>query len=157
MGRMKTFREKLSEAKDLPRIEPIPDGMTRQWGSGTMVLPAPHEVKDLMQRVPKGRLTTINQIRQVLAHRHGATHACPIVTGIMARIVAGAAGEDEADGRKRVTPYWRTLKAGGELNAKYPGGLTGQRKRLESEGHEVVAKGKRLFVRQYERALVKHE
>ena len=74
MGRKKTFREKLSEAKDLPRIEPIPDGMTRQWGSGTMVLPAPHEVKDLMQRVPKGRLTTINQIRQVLAHRHGATH-----------------------------------------------------------------------------------
>jgi len=157
MGKKKTFCEKLSDNKDLPRTEPIPEGMTKQWGKGTMVLPAPYEVHDLMRRVPKGKLTTINQIREALARRHGATHACPIVTGIMARIVAGAAGEDEADGKQRVTPYWRTLKAGGELNAKYPGGLKGQRKRLESEGHELVAKGKRLFVCGYERVLVEYD
>ncbi len=157
MRRKRTFREKLAEAKDLPRIEPIPEGMARQWGNGTMVLPAPHEVNDLMRRVPKGKLTTINQIRETLARRHAATHACPIVTGILARIVAGAAGEDEAEGKKRVTPYWRTLKARGELNAKYPGGLAGQRKRLKAEGHEVVAKGKRLFIRDYERALVEYD
>jgi alkylated DNA nucleotide flippase Atl1 len=155
MRRKKTFREKLADDKDLPRIEPIPEGMVRQWGKGTMVLPAPGEVDDLMRRVPKGRLTTINQIREVLARRHGTTYACPIVTGILARIAAGAAGEDEADGRKRVTPYWRTLKAGGELNAKYPGGLAGQRARLEAEGHRVVARGKRLFVSDYERALAR--
>jgi len=155
MRRKKTFREKLADDRDLPRIEPIPEGMTRQWGEGTMVLPAPREVNDLMRRVAKGRVTTINQIREVLARRHGTTHACPIVTGILARIAAGAAGEDEADGRKRVTPYWRTLKAGGELNAKYPGGVAGQRARLEAEGHRVVARGMRLFVNDYERALAR--
>lgn len=153
MPRRKTFREKLAEDKDLPRIEPIPEGMARQWGEGTMVLPAAWEVADLMRQVRKGKLITINGIRDVLARRHGATHACPIVTGIMARIVAGAAGEDEMEGKKRVTPYWRTLKAGGELNVKYPGGLKTQRARLEAEGHEIVARGKRLFVRDHERAL----
>ncbi len=153
MRRAKTFREKLGDDKDLPRVEPIPEGMARQWGEGTMVLPAPSEVADLMRRVRKGKLITINDIREVLARRHGTTHACPIVTGIQARIVAGAAGEDEREGKERVTPYWRTLKAGGELNPKYPGGLEGQRERLESEGHEVVARGKRLFVRDHEKAL----
>lgn len=153
MPRSKTFREKLAEHKELPRIEPIPEGMARQWGEGTMVLPAAWEVADLMRQVRKGKLITINDLRDVLARRHAATHACPIVTGIMARIVAGAAGEDEMEGKKRVTPYWRTLKAGGELNAKYPGGLEAQRARLEAEGHEIVARGKRLFVRDHERTL----
>ncbi|UCG85463.1 MAG: MGMT family protein [Gemmatimonadota bacterium] len=157
MHRKKTFREKLADDKDLPRIERIPEGMVRQWGEGTMVLPAPLEVDGLMRRVGKGRLTTINQIREVLARRHGTTHACPIVTGILARIAAGAAGEAEAEGVKRVTPYWRTLKAGGEVNAKYPGGLEGQRARLEAEGHRVVARGKRLFVEDYESALARLE
>ena len=66
-------------------------------------------------------MITINQIREKLATRHKATIACPIVTGILARISAGAAGEDEMDGKKRITPYWRTLKSNGELNPKYPG------------------------------------
>jgi len=56
--------------------------------------------------VPKGKVTTINEIRECLARRHHATVACPIVTGIHARIAAGAAGEEEAEGKKRVTPYW---------------------------------------------------
>ena len=157
MRRKKTFREKLADAKDLPRVEVIPDGMRRQWGEGTMVLPAPREVADLMASVPRGRVTTINQIREALARRHGATTACPIVTGILARIVAGAAGEEEAEGREDVTPYWRTLKARGEVNAKYPGGLESQRARLESEGHELVMRGRRLFVKDHERELVSLE
>jgi alkylated DNA nucleotide flippase Atl1 len=157
MRRKKTFREKLTEDKGLPRIVPISDGMSRTWGKGTMVLPAATEVADLMRSVPNRKLITINQIREVLARRHGASQACPIVTGIMARIVAGAAGEEEAEGKKRVTPYWRTLKTGGELNAKYPSGLEGQRQRLESEGHQVVARGKRMFVKAHELSLVRVE
>jgi len=53
----------------------------------------------------------------------------------------------------RVTPYWRTLKAGGELNPKFPGGVAVLRARLEAEGHVVEARGKRLFVVDHERAL----
>ncbi len=157
MGKKKTFREKLAENRDLPRVEPIPEGMSRQWGEGTIVIPAPREVDEIMRRVRKGKLITINQIREIVARRHGATIGCPMTTGILARIAAGAAGEEEAEGKKRVMPYWRTLKSGGELNAKYPGGVKGQRSRLESEGHEVIARGSRLFVRDYEKSLARIE
>lgn len=151
----RSFRDKLADSKDLPRVQPLTGGMERRYGPGTIVLPAPSEVDELMRRVPRGRVTTINEIRESLARRHGATVACPIVTGIHARIAAGAAGEDEADGKKRVTPYWRTLKGDGELNPKYPGGAEGQRRWLESEGVEVVARGKRLVVRDAERLMAR--
>jgi alkylated DNA nucleotide flippase Atl1 len=155
MKKKRSFRAKLADAKDLPRVQQLTGGMERRYGPGTIVLPAPSEVDALMRKVPRGKVTTINQIREFLARRHNATVACPIVTGIHARIAAGAAGENEADGKKRITPYWRTLKGNGEVNAKYPGGLSGQRRRLEREGLEVVDRGDRLFVRDYEKSLVK--
>jgi len=54
-----------------------------------------------------------------------------------------------------ITPYWRTLKAGGELNPKFPGGLAVLRSRLQAEGHTVVARGQRLFVAEYTKRLVR--
>lgn len=150
----KTFRQKLADPKDLPRVEEIPPGMRKRFGEGTILLPAPREVDELMKGVPRRRVTTINQIREALAARHGATVTCPIVAGILARVAAGAAGEEEAEGKERVTPYWRTLKAKGELNPKYPGGIEGQQARLEAEGHEVVQRGKRAFVIDFEDACV---
>ncbi len=120
-----------------------------------MVIPAPREVDEVMRRVPRGRLITVNQIRAALARKHRVDTACPITTGIFASIAARAAGEDEAEGRRRVTPYWRTLKGSGEMNPKYPGGLAEQKKRLRAEGHEIVMRGKRAFVAEPERRLVK--
>jgi len=154
MKKKRSFREKLADPKDLFRVQKLAGGMRQRYGPGTIVLPAPTEVDALMRKVPRGRVTTINAIRECLAKRHNATVACPIVTGIHARIAAGAAGEDEADGKKRITPYWRTLKTNGEINGKYPGGPSGQRRRLEQDGLEVVERGVRLFVRGYEKLLV---
>ena len=36
---------------------------------------------------------------------------------------------------------------------KYPEGIDGQKLRLEAEGHKVIQKGKRWFVRDYEKKL----
>lgn len=155
MARKKTFKEKLADSKDFPRVEKISGGMIKKWGEGTIVIPAPWEVDELMKKVPKGKLITINQIRVALATRHKATISCPIVTGIHARIAAGAAGEDQEQGKKRVTPFWRTLKGDGEVNPKYPGGLDEQCARLQKEGHTVIKKGRRFVVQDYEKALVK--
>jgi hypothetical protein len=47
--------------------------MTRIWGTGTLCVPAPLEVDEIMRSVPKGRLITINQIREIVARRHGTT------------------------------------------------------------------------------------
>lgn len=153
----KSWAEKLADDKDFPRVEPLTGGMRRTYGPGTIVIPRPREVDELMRRVPRGRLVTINDLREVLARRHGATVACPICTGIFARVAAGAAGDEEAAGRVRVTPYWRTLRGAGELNPKYPGGLAEQARRLEAEGHRVVARGAKRAVADYEDSLVSVE
>jgi hypothetical protein len=153
MAKRKSWREKLADDKDLPKVVPITGGMTSRWGSGTVAIAAPREVDAIMKRVPKGKLITINEIRALVAAKHGATVGCPITTGIFAWIAAHAAAEAAADGETRITPYWRTLKSGGELNPKYPGGVAGLKKRLHDEGHRFVSKGRRTLVADYEQRL----
>lgn len=153
MKKRKSWREKLADDKGLPKTGPIEGKLSTRWGTGTMVIPAPREVDEFMRQVPRGKLTTINELRAALARKHRVTIGCPITTGIFAWIAAHAAAEAEAEGRKRVTPYWRTLKLGGELNAKYPGGIPALKRRLVAEGHRVTKKGKRFLVADYEQAL----
>ena len=150
----KSWREKLADNKGLPKTGHIEGKMTTRWGTGTMVIPAPTEVDELMRRVPKGRLVTINELRAALAKKHRVDIACPITTGIFSWIAAHAADESAREGMKRITPYWRTLKTGGELNPKYPGGIPALSKRLRSEGHKIVQRGKRTLVADFEKSLV---
>jgi alkylated DNA nucleotide flippase Atl1 len=155
MAKRKSWTEKLHDSKGLPQVEEITDKMSKRWGTGTVVIPAPIEVDELMKRVPEGKVTTINEIRAALARKHGATIGCPITTGIFAWIAAHAAEEQREKGERTTTPYWRTLKAGGEVNEKYPGGVEAQKKFLEKEGHRVVQKGKKYVVADYEKSLAK--
>ena len=105
----------------------------------------------------KGKLIIINQIRLMLARKHKATIGCPITTGIFAWIAAHAAEEAAEQGKKRITPYWRTLKTGGELNPKYPGGVEVQSARLREEGHIIEpGRGKKPpKVKGFEKHLIK--
>ena len=155
MAPKKTWCEKLQDSKDLPRVEKITERMSKRWGIGTVVIPAPIEVDELMRRVPEGKLTTINHIREALAQKHKATIGCPITTGIFASIAARAAEEQKQKGQSNVTPYWRTLKVGGVINEKYPGGTEEQKKLLTKEGHKVAQKGKKFVVVDYEKSLMK--
>ena len=150
-----TWSEKLNDHKGLPKVEQISDNMSKRWGIGTLVIPAPIEVDEFMRKVPKGKVTTINEIRAALAKKHDATIGCPLTTGIFAWVVAHAAEERRQKGESNITPYWRTLKTGGLLNDKYPGGAETQRELLESEGHMIIQKGKNSFVQNYEKRLAK--
>jgi alkylated DNA nucleotide flippase Atl1 len=150
----KSWRGKLADTKGLPRVEKITEKMSKRWGEGTVVIPSPLEVDEIMKKVPKGKVITIHEIRSLLARKHGATIGCPITTGIFAWIAAHAAEEEASEGRKRITPYWRTLKTEGILNEKYPGGIEGQRRKLESEGHRILKKGKKFIVENLPRALI---
>lgn len=149
----KSWQEKLADSKDLPKVGKI-EGKSN-WGTGTFVVPAPLEVDALMRSVPKGKLATLDELRKVLARKHGTDMACPLTTGIFSWIAAHAANEAASEGKKDTTPYWRTLKTKGELNPKYPGGIEGIRGQLEREGHQVVQKGKRFFVKDFEKSVVK--
>jgi len=149
----KTWQEKLKNNKGYPKVFEIDRATSKRWGEGTFVIPAPMEVKELMGKVPKGKLTTIDELRKVLAHRHVATIACPITTGIFAWIAAHAAAESHAKGQNNITPYWRTLKSKGELNPKYPGGIPSLKRKLGGEGHAIIQKGKRFFVKDFQQRL----
>lgn len=109
----------------------------------------------MMRRVPEGKVITLNEIRAALAKKHGATIGCPLTTGIFAWVASNAAEEERQKGEKDITPYWRTLKTGGVINPKYPGGVEAQKKLLEKEEHKVIQKGKKYVVVDYEKSLAK--
>ena len=151
----KSWQEKLADDKGLPKVSEITGKMSTRWGTGTVVIPAPREVDEIMKKVPEGKLITISEIRAILAKKHGASIGCPLTTGIFAWVAAHAAEEAAAEGKKDVTPYWRTLKSSGELNIKYPGGVETQAARLKKEGHTVEpGKGKKPpRVKDFDKAL----
>jgi len=149
----KTWQEKLKDSKGLPKIEKITEKGMERWGGkmgDKFVIPAPIEVYEIMNKVPKGKLVTIAEIRKVLAKKHNVAMACPLTTGIFFWVAANAAFEE-----KNKMPYFRTLKTGGEINPKYPGGIEAQKKLLEGEGHKIIQRGKKYFVADFDKKLVK--
>lgn len=149
----KDFNAMLHERKGMPRIQIVTDPNTiRKYGGSRMYFAPPIDYDTVMRRVPCGRVTTVGDIRAYFAAQSGADFTEPITAGVFVSIAAWASHQRQTD----PTPYWWTLKANGELNPKYPGGVQAQKEKLESEGHTVIAKGRtriRYYVKDYERAL----
>jgi alkylated DNA nucleotide flippase Atl1 len=89
-----------------------------------------------------------------LAKKYNVEACCTLTTGIFIMTAANAAQETIKEGRESINPYWRTLKADGLLNEKYPGGVEAHKKLLEREGHKIIRKGKKYFVENYQNHLV---
>ena len=93
----------------------------------------------IMKQVHFGRVITVGGLRAYFAEENDADFTEPITAGIFVSIAAWASfqrnGEDE-------TPWWRTLKADGELNPQFPGGIDAQRRKLEAEGHTIICRGR---------------
>jgi len=106
-------------------------------GRGTMLVPTPMLVAEEIRRTRRGRLVTPAALRFTLAARFGTDKTCPFTTGIFLHIVAGAAEEQLAAGRRPVAPYWRVVGESGELNPKSPPGPARQAAHLRREGHRV--------------------
>ncbi len=121
-----------------PKLVPVPEGMVKRLGSGMMLIPTALQVDAMVRKIPRGQVSSMSQIRQRLARWHNADVTCPLVTGIFLRTVAEAAEEDRRAGRHDVAPYWRVVRDGGGLNAKVPGGVEEQARRLLEEGHRIV-------------------
>ena len=145
----------LRDSKDMPKMQIITDQKSiEKYGGDRMYFAPPMDYDAAMRRVPYGKLTTVGEIRAFFAAQSGADFTEPITAGIFVSIAAWASfqrGEDE-------TPWWRTLKANGELNPKYPGGAEAQKEKLEAEGHIVLQKGRtnsKYVVKDYEKALYK--
>lgn len=149
----KDFNAMLHDSKDMPKIQKITDQKSIvKYGGDRMYFAPPIDYDKIMRLVPFGKLLTVGAIRDYLARQSGADFTEPMTAGIFVSIVAWASYQRNDN----KTPYWRTLKANGELNAKYPGGIEAQKEMLEKEGHTVIQKGRtniRYYVKNYEQVL----
>lgn len=149
----KDFNKMLNDSKDMPKFQTITDKKSiEKYGGDRMYFAPPIDYDRAMRRVPFGKLTTVGAIREYFAKQNGADFTEPITAGIFVSIAAWASEQRSQD----KTPYWRTLKAKGELNVKYPGGVEAQKEMLEKEGHTVIQKGRkniRYYVKDYESML----
>jgi alkylated DNA nucleotide flippase Atl1 len=145
------WREKMERPQE-PKLVQVPPRMS-QFGKGMMLIPTPKLVDAIVRQVPRGRLVTVGEIRRKLAADFSADVTCPLTTGIFIRIVAEAAEEDRANGRKRVAPYWRVIKDDGSLNPKFPGGVEQQSRHLHGEGCATARRGKKTVLKDFERRL----
>lgn len=149
----KDFNAMLHDSKDMPKVQVITDEKSiERYGGDRMYFAPPLAYDQVMRQIPPGKVTTVGAIRALLAQQAGADFTDPITAGIFVSIAAWASHQRTGD----KTPYWRTLKANGELNPKYPGGVAAQRERLEAEGHTIIQRGRknlRYFVLDYEDAL----
>lgn len=149
----KDFNAMLRRDNGMPKIQIVTDQKTiEKYGGTRMYFAPPADYDRVMKAVPVGKLLTVGGIREYFARKNGADFTDPITAGIFVSIAAWASCQREGD----ETPYLRTLKAGGELNPKYPGGVEAQKKLLEAEGHRVAVRGRtnlRYYVENYEAAL----
>lgn len=149
----KDFNAMLKDSKDMPKIQIVTDKKTiEKYGGEKMYFAPPMDYDRVMKQVPRGKLLTVGMIREYFARQNGADFTEPITAGVFVSIAAWASHQRQDD----PTPYWRTLKAGGELNPKYPGGVEAQKEKLEAEGHTVLTRGRtnlKYYVREYEKSL----
>ena len=121
-----------------------------------MYFAPPIDYDKVMKQIPYGKVITVGKIRAHFAKLNGADFTEPITAGIFVSIAAWASSQRSGD----ETPFWRTLKANGELNAKYPGSVAAQRERLEAEGHTIIQRGRKTvkyYVKDYEKVLFELE
>lgn len=149
----KDFNAMLHNSKDMPKIQIVRDEKSvEKYGGNRMYFAPPIDYDKVMKEVPYGKLITVGKIREYFAKQSGADFTEPMTAGMFVSIAAWASEQRQ----ENKTPYWRTLKADGELNAKYPGGVEVQREKLEAEGHTIIAKGRkniRYYVKDYEKFL----
>lgn len=150
----KDFNAMLHDSKDMPKFQTITDQKSiEKYGGNRMYFAPPIDYDAVMKQVPFGKVVTVGKIREYFAEKSGADFTEPITAGIFVSIAAWASYQRNG---KNETPYWRTLKANGELNAKYPGGIEAQKEKLEAEGHTIIQKGRkniRYYVQDYEKSL----
>ncbi len=149
----KDFNAMLKDNKGMPKIQIITDrDSIEKYGGSRMYFAPPIAYDEVMNQIPYGKVITVGKIREYFAVKNEADFTDPITAGIFVSIAAWAS-EQRSDSP---TPYWRTLKANGELNSKYPGGIEKQKAQLMAEGHTIIQKGRKniiYFVADYEKAL----
>jgi alkylated DNA nucleotide flippase Atl1 len=158
----KSWQEKLADKNNLPKVLKLQKqfpcyNAVHKMGADVgdeVILVNPREIVKIMKLVPKGKVITLVEICKTIAKKHHVKACCSLTTGIFVMTAANAAEEAANEGKSLNIPYWRTLKADGFLNKKYPGATLAQRKLLEQEGFTILKKGEKFMVKDFEKYLV---
>ena len=158
----KTWQEKLVDKPGYPKVLKLERGFPCYNAVHTMgaaagediVIVNPSEVVELMKKVPYGCVTTIVEVCKWIARKHQVQGCCSLTTGILISTAANAVEEARQEGKDLGIPYWRTLKADGFLNDKFPGGAETQKALLEEEGFKIVNRGKKFRLENYQSCLM---
>ena len=107
-------RKSWVEKRDLeksPEVKKIREDFADMHAGDRMLIATPAIVDDYIRHIPKGKETTLAQMREDLAGVYHADKTCPVTSGIFLRIVAEAAYEEHTKGKalKNIAPFWRIL------------------------------------------------
>ena len=129
------------------KIETIPKTMEKFFGcSGKMVKPSTDTVKEVVRKIKKGKLATLEQLREKIASDFGVETTCPASTTKALQALSQ---------ESRPVCYWRIVKKKGELISIFPEGVEGHASLLEKEGFEIDFSKKNQVVVGYDTKLTK--
>jgi hypothetical protein len=104
----KTWQQKFDNGQ-----EPIVKTVNRPVGGmapgDRMLISSPAEIDEYIRSIPYGTCIEVAQLRNDIAHKHGADGMCPLTAGIFIRIVSEVALEKMSNGKTQVTPFWRVV------------------------------------------------
>ncbi len=123
MGK-KSLREKLSNT---------PKKVIDKKTGKLMLVPSGVQIEALISKIPYGEVITISRLREQLAKQEGTEITCPLVTGIMLKLIAQA----QQEGLSRA-PWWRVVRDNWTLYNKFPGYPDLQYSLLVQEGWNLV-------------------
>lgn len=121
-------RAKVALSQD--EVVAIPENRLRFFGGpGRMLLPCPATLAALLKKVPAGRVTTSKHMQAELARMFNVRGVCPVTF----RHSLAALSANDA----QTAPYWRVVKATGEMFNMLHGGAAEQARRLQHEGISI--------------------
>jgi len=128
-------------------IKSIPKTMEKFFGcTEKMVKPSLSSVKEIVKKISKGKLITVEQIREKLARDFDVQTACPASTTKALELLSN---------ESKPVCYWRVIKKNGELISKCPRGVEGHASLLKKEGFTIDFKKSKPVVVDYEAKLYK--
>jgi alkylated DNA nucleotide flippase Atl1 len=131
-----------SKANPTDSIVQIAPQLERFFGcSGRMLKPSVDSVAALVAQIPSGQVLTTDALRRKLADQFAVEVACPFDT----KMALLAISQDSSLN----VPYWRVIKANGELMPKMFAKLEAHLALLQSEGFTLEPSGKTAKVKAF--------
>ena len=114
----------------------IPEKMEKFYGKGKMLHPDMEVIEELVSRIPRGKITTINALAKKLAGDFGVDITCPMRTGNAIKKMAEAYAQVDNDEK---LPFWRVLRTGNLVIKS--GNVELSAIKLENEGFKLEYTG----------------